>query len=553
MNTSPESTLLAAIAAMPGRGERPAIVTLAAAGAATSQLSYAELHRRSTALAAVLRRQGPTGSCVGLVAANSSAWIQADLALLMARQVEVPVPLGFSAEQAAHLLAGCQALLVDAPGRRRLETWLQQQPGAAFADLPWLDIDALPHCTPDARETPAASTGGEPPGSLPPVEPGLAPGDWICKIIHTSGTTSRPKGVRIRAAALETVVRSLRSLTRDGDYARYLNLVPFSLLLEQITALYLPLLQGGCVLLAPEGQPPLGEAGASIEAKLALMAGAAPSAMTLTPAMVEALHARAASLGALSRDDRCRALFGRASPPLLAAGGAPVAATTLQALASLGIPVFVGYGLSENSSVACWNTRDAQRIGTVGRPLPHVQCRLSAHGELGIRSEAAFAGYAGTDPSSCDVDADGWLWTGDLATIDDDGFVRVVGRKKLVIITAHGRNVSPEFVEASYRQVEGVKEFVILGEQRETLSAFVLAHRGVDPQALAARLVEFGRTRLSDVERVDALVCLPESDELMARFFTVTGRPRRDAIEHYLLTLKTAPSSHGEPHAYPSR
>jgi long-subunit acyl-CoA synthetase (AMP-forming) len=513
------SLLFDSIAAMPSHGDKPAIVQLDAAGDTVATVSYSSLYRSAASLAHALGEFVLQGECVGLVAANSAAWVQADLALLMGRQVEVPVPLGFSAEQAEHLLSSCRLILVDGPGRRQLEVWQGAMPEAGFSSLPWLDIESV---MPTQDEPPQRSMQG----------------DWVCKVIHTSGTTSKPKGVRIRAEAIDTVLTSLRGLTQDGDYARYLNLVPFSLLLEQITALYLPYTQQGCVLLAPAGQPPLGEAGASIEAKLQLMSRAAPSAMTLTPAMVEAINAQAGELEGVPLVDTCRALFGRATPPLLAAGGAPVSRTTLAALSQRGIEVFVGYGLSENSSVACWNARGANRIGTVGKPLAHVECKLSAEGELGIRSQAVFAGYAGSDPSACAVDEDGWLWTGDLATIDADGYVSVVGRKKNLIITSHGRNVSPEFVEASYRQVSGVKEIVILGEQREALSAFVVAHQGCDTDELAERLAEFGRTRLSDVERVVDLICLPENAELLSDLFTVTGRPRREAIESYVQTLK---------------
>jgi long-chain acyl-CoA synthetase len=508
MNTLPEI-----LANMPAYGDTPAIVQLDEAGN-EHRTSYAQLYRAATSIAGAIGQHVPRNAVVGLVASNSIAWAQADLALLLGHYTEVPVPLGFSAEQAAHLLASCELILADDAGIQRLAAW-RETAGDAIPVRACLRIDEL--------------TGFE--AQAPLLD---WAGDWICKIIHTSGTTSTPKGVRIRAHALDVVLRSLRALTQPGDYARYLNLVPFSLLLEQITALYMPYAQQGCLILPPASQPPLGETGASIADKMALLPRTRPSALTLTPSMVEAISAEAARLDHGDAKALSMALFGRAEPPLLAAGGAPVSATTLETLKQRGIDVYVGYGLSENSSVACWNTRTAHRIGTVGRPMPHVQCKLSSDGELGIKSEAVFAGYVGSDPSACDLDDDGWLWTGDVAAIDKDGFVSVVGRKKNVIITTHGRNVSPEFVEASYRQVRGVREIVVLGDQRDSLSAFVVASADCDPILLRERLLEHGKTHLSDVERVTELVCLSEHDEELPKLFTLTGRPRRKDIEHYM-------------------
>jgi long-chain acyl-CoA synthetase len=443
--TNTMSTLPDILAGMPAYDDATAIVQLDDAGN-EHRVSYAQLHHAAASIASAISHHVARNAVVGLVASNSVDWVQADLALLLGHYTEVPVPLGFSADQAAHLLDSCELILADDAGMQRLAAW-RDLAGGAFPTRSCLRIDAL-----TGHDAQAPELDGS--------------GDWICKIIHTSGTTSKPKGVRIRAHALDVVLRSLRALTQPGDYARYLNLVPFSLLLEQITALYMPYAQKGCLILPPASQPPLGETGASIADKMALLPRARPSALTLTPSMVEAIHAQAIRIDRGDVKALSLALFGREQPPLLAAGGAPVSATTLEALKRCGIDVYVGYGLSENSSVACWNTRSAHRIGTVGKPMPHVRCKLSEDGELGIQSEAVFAGYVGSDPSACDLDDEGWLWTGDVATIDHDGFVSVVGRKKNVIITSHGRNVSPEFVEASYRQVHGVRDIVVLGEQR---------------------------------------------------------------------------------------
>ncbi|MBB3117642.1 AMP-binding protein [Pseudoduganella violacea] len=532
--------------------QAPAIVQLGGAGTAQYTVSYGALDHACRAIQRALGGHCAPGATLGLVAANSVRWIEADLALLLGGYVEVPVPLAFSAEQAAHLLSACSAVLTDEEGQQRFDAWRAAAP-QAFAAVPCLRIDQL-----------LGASGG-------PLRR-LSREDRVCKVIHTSGTTSKPKGVRIREHGLDALLASLWQRAKPSDYTRYLNLVPFSLLIEQVTALYMPFMAGGCVVLPPVGQAPLGDPGAVAADKLALMQRAAPSAMTLPPSLVEALAAAAdrvvagavahagvdaalaeaeaappqqaalaaAAVAGCRGEHLCRALFGRATPPLIAAGGAPVAAATIERLARHGIPVLQGYGLSENSSVVSWNTPRENRIGTVGKPLSHVECRLGSDGELAIRSASLFAGYSGSDPSACHTDADGWLWTGDLASIDADGYISIVGRKKNLIITAHGRNVSPEPAEASYRSVPGVADIVLLGEGAESLSAFVLTAAGADPISLRARLQAHGERWLSGVERAADFVFETDAPALRQRLFTVTGRPRRQDIESYVRSRRHA-------------
>jgi long-subunit acyl-CoA synthetase (AMP-forming) len=505
-------------ATMRERAEDVAIVQLDGAVSRGRVVTYGTLEQECDALAAALAAWCAPGATVGLVAANSVAWIEADLALLMGGHVEVPVPLAFSAEQAAHLLAPCSVVLADEEGRRRFEAWRADAP-QAFRSMPCLSIAELVD------------------GAAAAAAPALTIGtreDRVCKVIHTSGTTSAPKGVRIRANGLDALLASLWGHATRDDYVRYLNLVPFSLLIEQVTALYMPFAAGGTVVLPPVGEAPLGDPGAVAADKLALLRRARPSAVTLPPSLVEALANAADRLPGLDTGSLCEALFGRPAAPLIAAGGAPVAAATIRRLEERGITVLQGYGLSENSSVVSWNTRAENRIGSVGKPLAHVAVKLGPDGELGIQSAALFAGYSGSDPSACHTDADGWLWTGDLARIDADGFITIIGRKKNLIITAHGRNVSPEPAEASYRSVAGVRDIVLLGEGQETLSAYVLAAAGADHGALRRELERHGERWLSGVERASTFVFDTDSPALRASLFTVTGRPRRQEVEQHV-------------------
>ncbi|SBT43287.1 AMP-binding protein [Micromonospora narathiwatensis] len=461
-------------------------------------------------------RLADTRPVVGVLTGNTPEFVVADLALLLSGAVEVPVPLAFSADQANSLLREASVCLVDEAGRRRLAEWGTERvlpPGCRVVPVELPDLVAA------AR-------------AVPPEQP--RPSPWrdeqaICKVVHTSGTTSRPKGVRIRGAGLDALLRSLDRVMPAGAYARYLSLAPFSLLIEQVAAIYLVICHGGTVVLLPPDEPLIGTSSFAASGVLRHTPAARPTALVATPALAEELADRADRAAALGRPV-VPELFGRDEAPLICCGGAPVDAGTLHRLDRHGLVVYEGYGLSENSSTVSWNAPGNRRIGTVGQPLDHVEVRLADDGELLVRSSSLFAGYTGTDPSACLVDDDGWLHTGDLAEIEESGHIRIVGRKKNVIVTSAGRNIAPEWVEAQYATLPFVQASAVVGDGLQTLHGLFLVSGATDDASARRGIAALGADRLSVVERVSAACVLPASDELYGRYFTVTGRPRRDEI-----------------------
>ncbi|MFF4603113.1 AMP-binding protein [Streptomyces sp. NPDC001339] len=494
-----------------GESQRPLIEVLDEDGALARTLTYREVTRRAADLA---RRLGPRDgrpARVGVLCGNTPEFVVTDLALVMARAIEVPVPLAFSAEQAAGLLEDTDLCVVDAAGGARLNEWGRSRV------LP-------PGCT----VLPLSVDGPVPSAPLVPPPAGAAPADWECKVIHTSGTTSRPKGVRIRARAMDELLGSLRTVMPSGAFARYLSVVPFSLLIEQVTGLYMVLLDGGTLVLMPPGEALVGTAAGAAADCLPYVAAARPTALVATPTLVDAF-ATAADGAAERARPVAPALFGTREAPLICCGGAPVHPDLLRRLDAHGLPVHEGYGLSENSSVVSWNTPAARRLGTVGRPLPHVRVRTADDGELLVRSSSLFAGYTRNDPSSLVLDTDGWLHTGDLARIDEDGFLTITGRKKNVIITAAGRNIAPEWVEAQYARLPFVRAVAVVGEGLDALHGLFLVEEATDITAAAMAVREFGQAHLSEVERV-AVPHFLADPRLYRRYFTVTGRPMRQAV-----------------------
>jgi len=186
------------------------------------------------------------------------------------------------------------------------------------------------------------------------------------------------------------------------------------------------------------------------------------------------------------------ALGGRAQYAI--SGGAPLGERLAHFFRGIGLPVLEGYGLTETTAAVTVNLPGAQRIGTVGQPLPGTDVRVADDGELMFRGGQVFAGYwrSGADnavPQEA-VDAQGWFRTGDLGEVDDDGFVRITGRKKEILVTAGGKNVAPAVLEDRVRSHPLVSQAMVVGEAKPFVAALVT----LDVEAAESWLRDQGRS-----------------------------------------------------------
>jgi long-chain acyl-CoA synthetase len=172
-------------------------------------------------------------------------------------------------------------------------------------------------------------------------------------------------------------------------------------------------------------------------------------------------------------------------------GGAPLGERLAHFFRGIGLPVLEGYGLTETTAALTVNLPGAQRIGTVGRPIPGTSVRLGDDGELMFRGGQVFVGYWGEDPAFAEaVDDEGWFRTGDLGEIDDDGFVRITGRKKEILVTAGGKNVAPAVLEDRVRGHALVSQAIVVGEAKPFVAALVT----LDAEAVEAWARNHGKS-----------------------------------------------------------
>ena len=464
-------------AAIARHGQRPAL------RGTGLELSYAQLDtaiaERSAQLDALQARR------VALALDNGPEWAVWDLALLATDRVCVPLPGFFSPGQQAHVLdsAGIDTLIGDIGETARVAGFREIAPGIFRRQ----------------------------PGQVPDVPEGTV------KITFTSGTTGQPKGVCLDAAAQLAVAHSLAGLSAATRVERHLCVLPLATLLENIAGIYAPLLAGACIDLPGLEEVGLrGASGLDLPRFLQTLNAHRPHSLILLPQLLLALVS-AAEHGQPLPD----------SLRFIAVGGGRVSPQLLERADARGLPVFEGYGLSECASVVCLNTPAARRIGSVGRPLPHAAIRLAADGEVEVRGPQLL-GYLGEAHT-----AQSWLPTGDLGHLDD-GFLVLHGRKKHQFITAFGRNVNPEWVEAELTQQAPIAQAWLYGEALAENVAVIVPRRLDCSDVELAAAIATVNAAMPDYARAHRWVRAHAPFTPTNGLLTANGRLRRSALQaHY--------------------
>lgn len=361
-------------------------------------LSRAGLLGEAAALAARLPRKARV---VGLLLPNGRGFAVAQLACVLGGRIAVPLPTFFSPSQLDHVMrdAGVDLVLTNEAGR----------------------ISALP-CLPVVLSAAGVADGVK----VGEVEAHSGFG----QIIYTSGSSGQPKGVRHESGQIGWSACALATAIAAQDGDSYLSVLPLPLLLETICAVFVPALVGGRCHFETELAEAVGRGAAAGIA--AAFASHRPSVGVVVPELLRVWVGELMAAGAMAPS----------SLRFVAAGGAAVPPGLAAAAWRLGIPVHEGYGLSECCSVVALNRPGARTPGTVGVPLPGVSVTLR-DGEILVDGPSVTDGYLGGP-----VARRPWA-TGDLGAMDANGVLTVFGRKDNLIVTAFGRNVSPEWVETA--------------------------------------------------------------------------------------------------------
>ncbi|TQJ46572.1 AMP-dependent synthetase/ligase [Streptomyces sp. SLBN-115] len=499
-------------------------------GAAWSTLTWAEVRDRTTELAAGLAALGVgRGDHVLLMMANRPEHWLSDLALVRLGAVPVSVYGTAAPEQITHIARNCRAALAMVEGAAQAAVW-----------APLLDDDATPlgrlvvvEDGEEGHHLPYTALTREPvPEGFGKALDTARPGDALT-VVYTSGTTGEPKGVVLTHEQVLANAVALDEVVDLPPHVEHICYLPFAHIAERMLGIYLPCHRASHVHLCADpatvaeavrelrprqffGVPRVWEKLAA-----AVRAGLTPLPEERRKAVEEAAEVAREHVGFQERGEEPPAALANAYAqcretvllPLLAAGGldrvawaasasAPMPLDVVRFWAGFGIVVMDAWGLTETAGVTTANSpRTGFRLGSVGRPVSSVRVRTAADGELQVRGSSVFAGYLRPDGTvGPALDEEGWLHTGDIGRVDEDGFVWVTDRKKEMIITSTGKNVSPALVENALKEHPLIGQAMVHGDHRSYLVALLV----LDPEAAPAWAASHGLENGADLAALAA-------------------------------------------------
>ena len=481
-------------------------------------LTWAQLRDRVDALAGGLAKLGVArGDTVALMIGNRPEFHIADLAAMTLGATPFSIYATSSPEQIAYVAGDAGARVAIA------ESALLANLLKARADLPGLEhVIVVEGAEGEGTTAWADVEGSDPSFDAEPHWRAVEPEDPLT-LIYTSGTTGPPKGVELVHRNLVAATQSVRDMIRFPDGSRVISWLPNAHIAERAAHHYLPVVFGLSVttcedprriaeylpavrpqwffavpriweklkagleaMLAglPEeaGQKARGALDAAIR-KVTLEQAGEPVPEELAQAVAQADETMFAPL---------RHNLGLDEAVAVNVGAAPTPREVLTFFHAIGIEVAELWGMSETCGAGCCNPPGKVKIGTVGPPSPGVEVKLGEDGELLVRSDVVMVGYRNLPDKTAEaLDADGWLHTGDIAEIDEDGYVSIVDRKTELIISAAGKNMSPANIESELKGASPlIGQACTIGDGRKFNSALIVLDADFAPAWAAKQGIE---------------------------------------------------------------
>ena len=544
--------------------------------------TFTELAAQVEGIAAGLRRDGiEPGDRVAILAETSPEWTACDLAIAQLGAIGVPIYPTSSAEEIEWVIgdSGARLLILETDEHyRRLES--------VRGSLP--DLQTVVGIATAASSAVLLLTDLAAPEPAADAEPEIDP-DSPLTIMYTSGTTGNPKGCMLSHANFRAILDSVEELSSlaEGDVIYvYLPLAHLFTRMVQFVAL--------------ETGATLAYTGGDIRQVADELKEVAPTHLPSVPRLFEKVYATVtAQLAALPAEQRAeleatlllgtrvrrarelgepitehdQAAFDAAESGVFSivrdvfggrvrealTGAAPIAPHILEFFYACGVPIYEAYGMTEATAVISCNRPGATRFGSVGRPVSRVEVRIAADGEICARSAGTFLGYWRNEAATAEMVVDGWLHTGDLGEVDDGGYLRVTGRKKDIIITSGGKNLTPANIENDLRGCRWISQAVMCGDRRPYPVALITLDaeevlgwaraRGIDediaslatnPELVAdiRAAVAAANERYAPPERIRAFEILPADFTVDSGELTATMKVRRAVVnERHAATL----------------
>jgi long-subunit acyl-CoA synthetase (AMP-forming) len=467
------------------------------------------------------------GGCVAIVGKNRPDWVICQHGINAAQGIPAPLYTTLLPDQMAYIIDNAQAKIVICDEQDQLDKYLSiANRDSTIEHIITMDDlgsnDPRVHTLAELMKLGDAVDDSALDTRLAAVDQ-----DDVALLIYTSGTTGLPKGAMLTHRGIELIGNAVKAVfptlvERETRYVSYLPLchaaeqgmLNFSGLtigceayfcrdLTQIKD-YLVKVHPTMFLAVPRVwekfeaalRGKMAEA-TGIKAKLASWARETElAAFKRESAMGRPVSTFSRRLANKLVISKIKEALGLDALDIAVSGAAPISTSTLEFFASIGIPIHEGYGMTETTAFASVQPYLEPRFGTIGRPLPGVEVKIADDGEILLRGENMVKGYFRLPDKTAELyTQDGWLQTGDLGRIDDQGFISITGRKKDLIITAGGKNVAPAEMEGYLQAIPGVGQAVVVGDRQPFLSALIV----LDPEALPALEEASGISGLADV------------------------------------------------------
>lgn len=436
------------------------------------------------------------GDRVAQLSENRYEWILADLAIQVAQAVHVPIHAPLAAAQVGYQVghSGAKVVMVSTPE--------QASKVASIADSLDDHLEVVTYETPTSsvpqHVTPIQDWLQNDRAAETIVEASLAAGraEDLATILYTSGTTGEPKGVMLTQANLVTNAQAvIERFQMEEDEIR-LSFLPLSHIFARTCDLYTWIGSGAELALAESRETVVADCGLI-----------RPTVLNGVPYFFDRVHRALMRMGLADQPGSLRQLLGGRIKHC-GSGGAALPDHLFDFFMQQEVLVLQGYGLTETSPVISVSTTDEYRRGSAGKAITDVDVKIGDDGEILTRGPHIMKGYWQSDADTEEMIRDGWLHTGDLGRVDEDGYIWITGRKKELIVTSAGKNVSPVLLESLLIKDSLIEQAMVIGDDRSYLSALLVPNLEYLRQQLPA---------LSTDLTQDQTLQQPEVQELFAR------------------------------------
>ena len=475
-------------------------------------ISWNEYFRLVTYVGSALISLGlEKGDCASIIGDNCPEWVIIDMAIQCAGGVAVGVYATNAWEQVEYVIENSESKFFFVENEEQLDKWLHFRDRVPHLKkvIVW-DLEGLRHfedpmvMTYDELLEMGREAAERDPGLFEKRMDGVEPDD-VSTLIYTSGTTGPPKGAMLTNRNLIWMGRAITSDNPMDESDEVMSFLPLCHIFEQLFSVLGHITHGFVVnfIESPdtvadnmvEISPTVGYAVPRIWEKyssaiyirmsdatwfkkivfhVAMKIGQQRATLMMNfkkvPLYLEALY-RLAHF-AVFRKLKERLGFDRMR--IAYSGAAPISPEVLHFFQSLGVNLVEGYGQTEGTGVTCVSRVGRVKFGTVGPPLTGTEVRIAEDGEILVRSPSVFKGYFKNPEATADTLKDGWLHSGDVGEIDEDGYLKITDRKKDIIVTAGGKNITPQYIENKLKFSPYINDAVVIGDRRKFLSCLIM-------------------------------------------------------------------------------